>query len=114
MTAFVTGSRAYGKAKTDSDLDLVTFVSVDDLEKLKKFYRDLGVPVVDNHYEQDTGAAFVFGKLNLLCFTREAEFDAWEKATAELVKQRPVTRQQAVFCIKSHLAEIEDELTEAV
>lgn len=114
MTAFVTGSRAYGEAKKDSDIDLVTLVTPGDLEKLKKFYRDLGVPVVDNDYEQDTGAAFIFGKLNLLCFTRDIEFDAWDKATAELVKQKPVTRQQAVFCIKSHLAEIEDQLAEEI
>lgn len=107
MTGFVTGSQAYGTPRPYSDIDVVILMSDDDLRRLREFYEKTGNKELDE-YSHESGAAFVFGSLNLLCLTDKAEFNAWNQATKELVSKRPVTRDEAIACIHEKLEVIKN------
>lgn len=64
MKSFITGSHAYGKPTSDSDIDLVIFVDQETKDKLIEL--------------SDTGKMPCrFGKLNLIFTTNEEEYGAW-------------------------------------
>lgn len=94
MKSFLTGSRVYGVPKSDSDIDLVVLVNEDDIKKL--------LPMADGadghggceHYED--GVSLRFGKLNLLCVTKERHFELWRRGTNEIKEHAPVTRDFAI------------------
>ena len=105
MTAFLTGSHAYGKPRPNSDTDLVILVDDSDLEKLI----DAADKVRDRRvgeYGEDS-ASLYFGNLNLICVTSFSDFDLWEKGTLDLKRQKidtgkPITRKEA----KAHFAQL--------
>ncbi len=102
MKSFVTGSRAYGTPRADSDIDLVVLVDGPDCQMLCDMaaaQNDLGSPGGE-HYED--GRALRFGNLNLLCITNPNHFDVWRRGTDELKAMAPVTREKAV----EHISEI--------
>lgn len=72
MRAFITGSRAYGKPREDSDIDLVVRVSGDAAELLW----DLS--------EDDKSCRF--GRLNLILCTTDEKFAAWKVATQQMIE----------------------------
>lgn len=92
---FVTGSRAYGLPRVDSDIDLVVFVTEADLERLMEFGEHMIDPQ-DPDYIAASGIPFRFGDLNLLCVTDAKKYDIWLKGTRHLKKQKPVTREFAI------------------
>lgn len=94
MNAFLTGSHAYGTPRPDSDIDLCVLMdNINDLELLLQHSADRG----------STGDGLEFGKLNIIAHTNKQAFGAWKAATAELVARKPVTRAEAIKCIKSHM-----------
>lgn len=99
--AFLTGSRAYGTPREDSDTDLCVLLSDSDMDQLERF-----APCVDgeNEYGGHSGVSLRFGRLNLLCFSDADVFGAWKEATAELIARKPVTRDNAVKAIDAKLA----------
>ena len=103
MKAFLTGSRAYGTPQPSSDIDLVVFLSRDDLAVLRQF--DEGPDPrhttntgsePDKPFEDGVGAPLRFGKLNLLCITDPKAYACWLNGTATLKKMAPVSRDFAV------------------
>lgn len=95
---FVTGSRAYGTPREDSDVDLVAFMSPSEI----KGVFDLA-DKHDNIEEYEGGGlhySLVFGRLNLLCITDPVQYDLWKRGTEELKairdKEGPVSRNFAV------------------
>lgn len=96
MTAFLTGSRAYGTPRPDSDVDLCVLLSHDDLEALA-----LQAPQANGEPASgdENDASLRFGRLNLIAMTDPDRFAAWKEATAELVARKPVTRDQAIKLI---------------
>ena len=104
MKAFVTGSRVYGTPREDSDIDLAVFVTIKELNLLCIMADE--VPDVPDSGGEDVSRSLRFGKLNLLCFTDETEFQAWREATDELIQRCPATREDAVRLIqeKCHAA----------
>jgi hypothetical protein len=87
MECFLTGSRRYGTPREDSDTGLVilckhfeyeilcnaggeAYGSIDSLDSIRRSIK--------------------FGPLNVICFTNEAEFEAWKKGTEECIAQSPV------------------------
>lgn len=94
--SFVTGSQAYGTPTKSSDIDVVVYLSVDDMERLAKANElDFGKVVTD--YGEGVGSACLqFGKLNLICVSSEQSFEIWRKGTEDLIKRKPVTREEAV------------------
>ncbi len=93
--SFLTGSRVYGTPKEDSDLDLCVFVTQAALEELRKMADKVG---------NSRGDSLMFGKLNLLCFTKQSEFEAWHNATVELCCIAPVSRDRAIEEIAHHVS----------
>ncbi len=85
--SYITGSRAYGYPKDDSDIDLVILVSSLDASLLW----DLS----------DNKERLSFGKLNLICFKFDDDwslnqYQIWKKVHNENLKLKPITREQAV------------------
>ena len=102
MHSFITGSRAYGTPRPDSDIDLVVLVSPDDLAKLVELsdkQSDFGHPGGE-HYED--GCFLRFGPLNLICVTDQTHFETWKKGTDELIAKKPVTRDEAIETLKRY------------
>lgn len=84
--AFITGSRAYGVPREDSDIDLAVVVS----EHEAKLLRSLS----------DSTRKIVFGRLNLILFTNTElglkQYETWKKVNDALKLIAPVTRDVAV------------------
>lgn len=92
MTAFITGSRAYGTPREDSDIDLVISVSPADSEILWRL-------------TEETTGSVRFGRLNLIICEQEdpektpIKFFTWRRVTDALKALsliKPVTRDEAV------------------
>ena len=91
MKAFVTGSRAYGNSRNDSDIDLVVFVSQKD-RVMEMADNDLPSSLSDDPKLVHT-ISLRFGALNILACCDQ---DTWRKGTLQLKDLAPVTRQKAV------------------
>ncbi len=103
MNAFLTGSRAYGTPKPESDTDIVLHMSEDDLCELYSIHgpdddRD-DDPSFSSNNGRPTNYSFRMGKANLICMTDPEEFQAWKSATEVLKRNRPVTRDLAIEAI---------------
>ena len=93
MTIFVTGSRAYGTPREDSDWDIVVMISAPAVKILSLASDETVGP-----YPNST--TLRFGKLNLICCTHQAVFDAWKKGTNKCIARSPITREDAVETLK--------------
>ena len=111
--AFMTGSRRYGTPRKSSDLDIVVLVSPAEFPLLAKVATALASQVKgkpetyntlatnDEPKKGDEGGELNlrFGKLNLIVFTSQAKFEAWQIATRILETEAPVTRDRAIDVI---------------
>ena len=94
--AFLTGSRAYGTPRADSDIDVVAMMSHTLALLLVAFGE------APEGYEDDQGFLSVrFGMLNLMCCWEDEAFFAWADGTRELIERTEhgamrVTRAEAV------------------
>lgn len=91
MNAFLTGSRAYGTPRDDSDVDLALKVSEADFTTLQSLATG----------RNGSGGGWIsiyFGRLNLICL-KPAEFDAWKRANDQLIAEKPVTKERAIELI---------------
>lgn len=90
--AFLTGSRAYGVPRADSDVDVVVRMPREAVDLLIKS----GVADVVHDFPQNNNASFRFGKMNLICCTSDKRFEKWVRGTAVLQSRAPVTRDAAI------------------
>lgn len=96
IQCILTGSHAYGKPSSKSDIDLVMLLTPTELALFKK--------VADENSEYETlvidqEAALKFGNLNIIAVTDPVAFAVWQKGTAELRQKWPHhkrTRDEAV------------------
>ena len=79
MNAFVTGSRAYGTIKPDSDIDLVIRIDHETAILLRKL-SDQSMEVG----EKNTPRPVRFGKLNLLLCESDEEWAVWRIGTTQM------------------------------
>lgn len=107
MRAFITGSRAYGKPKRSSDVDLVVLVRRADLEVLRLLCDD---DDASKKKDSDAGptaegpvgsASLRFGRLNLICLTDPVAYEVWAEGTKKLLQdveqtEQPVARDVAI------------------
>lgn len=93
--AFLTGSRAYGNPREDSDVDLVILTNTASLIALERVSDPNPPPKQcgDSAYE---GRHLVFGKLNLIVTTEPEMYGAWLEGTIKLMEEAPVSRDRAV------------------
>lgn len=94
--AFVTGSRAYGEPREDSDVDLVVLMDSEGMRLLASLVQD------DDRkdYPEATSVSLRFGELNLIVCTSQEDYDDWVTGTAELKAKSPVGREEAVATFK--------------
>lgn len=103
--AFVTGSRAYGTPRVCfedqsdcSDLDLVALVTEKDLERIRGFADEVGLPQPEcaEEYAAAGGFPFNFGGLNLIVCVDPRMFEVWKAGTRKLKRKAPVSREAAI------------------
>lgn len=107
MKSFLTGSRVYGTPNAESDVDLCVLISYDDMKTL-----------VDASKHEASGSGIPramsvkFGELNLVMTWDEKCFAEWKMATEDLIKAKPVTRDDAVAHFKriEAIREVKKEL----
>lgn len=97
MKSYITGSRAYGTPREDSDIDLVIAVNEHDYRLLWAF-ADKDQKRLD------------YGKLNLVAFNLDlpeesARFERWLKVHESLVARKPVTKDEAIAAFREADAE---------
>lgn len=88
--AHITGSRAYGVPKADSDIDLVVLVSDEDYNKLLDRADSIGS-------KTEHGLSIRFGCLNVIVTTDEKEYHQWANGTAFLKSIAPVSKDIAIL-----------------
>ncbi len=81
---FLTGSKAYGTPREDSDTDIAVFIAP-----------DLVAEIEDIVQVRPNRGVLTCGKTQFLVFTDRAEFELWRKGTDDLIKLKPVTREFA-------------------
>jgi len=94
--SFITGSRAHGVPKDDSDIDLVVALH-------EKDYRTLWALAGEKGKLQ-------FGNLNLVAFNLDkhedaVRYEAWKKTNYELCEKKPVTHEEACLAYREAGAE---------
>lgn len=100
MTAVVTGSRAYGDPRPDSDVDLVVLCSEVDIALLRELAD--GQEAGPRHPSGGPDdASLRFGRLNLIAVASPKRFEQWRLDTALLRLRaeregRRLTREEAV------------------
>jgi hypothetical protein len=95
MKAFITGSRAYGTPRLDSDLDLVIRCDEDTAAALR-------IAAATISKEGNTNFAGIRGPLNLILCDSDEKYDAWLKGTIELKAKAPVDRRAACVYLNEH------------
>lgn len=103
MQAFITGSRAYGKSRSDSDLDLVIRCDECTAETLRK--------LCDKN-EGKRGFPCMFGILNLIICTTDEEYAVWKlgtKSICQTFKRHTSDEAKAVFDILRNMVGIVDD-----
>ncbi len=98
--AFITGSRAYGTPREDSDIDLVIKCSHDDLVLLSSF----GGKSTWN--QNNVSANLRWGNLNIIAISSDIVYEAWKLTNEELLKRRPVDRETAKTEFKKRIDQI--------
>jgi predicted nucleotidyltransferase len=124
MKAFLTGSQIYGTPRPDSDIDLVVWLSIGDLEKVRELTKpkltiwerisNCFVEKEEDEYHGCDSAVFRFGSLNLLVVTTEKAYNDWRDGTEELRAMSPVTREQAIETFRRKRDRINDDRAEDV
>ena len=104
--SFLTGSRAYGNPREDSDIDLAVLLSSEELQQLRNHASRNENESAHPEMRVYKGASLRFGKLNLLVFTDEQQYLAWQVATQSMVKtvgefqDKFFSREEAIAVIR--------------
>ena len=88
-SSFLTGSRAYGAPRPDSDIDLVMLAD-------GATFQTLAMAASKAEFFANGGCSIRFGLLNIIGVTRQDEFAKWKAGTEHLKTVAPVTRTTAV------------------
>lgn len=100
---FLTGSRAYGTPRPDSDIDIAVLFDQQFMDQFRSEWHD------DDESGSGHSDSFIFDEINLITFTCQDEFNAWKEATAELIDRKPVTRVEAVALIKKKVESLYED-----
>lgn len=104
--AFITGSRAYGDPRLDSDVDLVIRCSPD-LEATLRYLSDFKDPTERSNPTRPIR----FGRLNLITCTTDEQFAVWRLGTTHM---KNVSSRQLVTFPKEDAKQVFDRLREMV
>ena len=94
MDFILTGSRAYGPAKPNSDLDIV--VKSTDTILIGKFLAERNIPIYNTPSQDSYGdmGGFYFDfadiQINIIVAADEAEYELWRKRTEKMKTIPPI------------------------
>ncbi len=94
MDFIITGSRAYGPAKEDSDLDIV--VKLCDIKSITNYLLDHNIQMYStpgqDSYAEEGGFYFNLAgiKINIIVAVSGADFRLWERRTVIMKKTVPI------------------------
>lgn len=96
MAAFITGSRAYGLPRADSDYDIGVVMPRALIELLESI--------------SEAGTTLRFGRLNLVPFASDepeelVRLEAWHRVNDHLIQRKPVSKEDAVQSFRDAGAE---------
>ena len=94
--AFITGSHAYGTPTEESDVDLVVPCSAKTALRLIELLETEAEETARYFTGRTPLVTFRFGRLQLILAATPESYDVWKKGTQQLIKQAPVTRDEAV------------------
>ena len=95
-SALLGGSRAYGKPRADSDIDLLIRISKADFSQMC-----LGLNADEWWCDIESGSV-KHGKINLICCFTDSQYHIWRKGIQNLKLRAPnVTREEAIKEFKS-------------
>lgn len=94
MNAFLTGSRAYGTPRHDSDVDVVLLTDRETAAALQQAGTEVRVFA-------DGGWSVHVGPINIIGMSDSVQFAKWREGTDHLKTIAPVTREQAVEYLTS-------------
>ena len=101
MKYLVTGSRVFGPATEESDLDIVLLT--EDAQALRDWCCDHNLPVTRTTAQDQYDAGFYvdFGgiQINIVEAFDEDDFQAWEETTQHLKKFPPITDRESRIAI---------------
>ena len=102
MKPFLTGSRAYGTPRPDSDVDIVVLIDDRDGEPDDELFHNLATAGHCDEIKEycETSACVRFGKLNIIIARCPEQYEAWRKGTEECASRKPVTRDEAIEAMK--------------
>lgn len=122
IKSLATGSVRYGRPRPNSDLDIAVLVTPHALAVLKAHadrppqhqadYEDsnMGQAQRESQDPDKQSTALRFGRLNLIVTTDPAMYEAWDRATEELVWQAkmegPIQRDRAIEVFKDYEKEV--------
>ena len=86
MIMFLTGSRAYGTPREDSDIDICILDDTPDKEFANLLWR----------MKDEGHASCRFGKINFITTSDLETFSKWAEVTRQLIEKRPVSRSEAI------------------
>ena len=106
MDFLLTGSRVYGPANPDSDLDIM--VMYDDVGKLHAYLTEHNIEIYNTPGQDSYGdiGGFYFNlggiEINIIIAAGKAEFELWERRTKIMKKFRPIgDRQERITTFNS-------------
>jgi hypothetical protein len=95
--AFLTGSRAYGTPRVNSDVDVVVRTTPELIDTINLF----AFPETTFDWYENDSVSFKFGNLNLICVKSDVVYEAWKTGTDELTNKSPVSREDAITAFEA-------------
>jgi hypothetical protein len=92
---FLTGSRAYGSPRPDSDTDICALV-----DQYEMNYLQMRLPVRGSY---NHGVTVVMPGYDILLFPNKTDFNCWRDVNDWLIERRPVTKELAVDAFETML-----------
>lgn len=88
LKPFLTGSRAYGVPRPESDWDVVCLLGADQIAALEASF--------EVRWTGSGRAIAWIGPVNLIICVDRVDYFRWQDVTDDLVRRRPVSRDEAV------------------
>lgn len=103
MTAFLTGSHAYGDPNEGSDIDVVILVDGELLRVLREFTESTEIL-------QDGNKQLRFGRLNIIAAESDTEFATWRVGTSACKLRKTADKSPVERCKAKELIDAVREM----
>lgn len=102
-SAFLTGSHVYGTPRAGSDIDVVVFLTGEELARLRAMAQAISpddAETVGSVAADQASTCIRIGRIDFIVCTTLERYENWRIGTEHLARLRPVTRYHAVQVFK--------------